>query len=283
MPEHHFESLIGPDRLASLLGNGAIALFDTRYSLADGSAGRLAYAESRIPGATFLDLKHDLSGTISDKTGRHPLPSPAHLAQRLRECGVSHNTQIVAYDDSSGAFAARLWWLCKWMGHDRIAVLNGGFTGWKTADHPVATASATPRSATKGNFQENMRHDLLITSEELAERMKKHEKITLIDARGPERFRGETEPLDKVAGHVPGAVNLPFPGNLDEDGFFLDAKKLRQRHETSTPAIHMCGSGVTACHNILASFAAGLDMPKLYAGSWSEWITDPARPVAKDA
>lgn len=282
MPQQRiFDSLIDADQLASLLDAGTAVLFDTRYSLTDEGAGQRLYAESHIPGAIFIDLKHDLSGTISSTTGRHPLPDPARLAQHLRECGVNRDTQIVAYDDASGAFAARLWWLYKWLGHDRAAVLNGGFAGWKASGRPVSTA--IPVTSTKGDFKENIRPELLVTAGNLAEHLKNHAAISLIDARGPERFRGDMEPLDKVAGHIPGAVNLPFPGNLDENGFFLTPEKLKERHETSGPAIHMCGSGVTACHNILASFAAGLDMPRLYAGSWSEWITDPARPITKGA
>lgn len=271
-----FEALISPGELANLLDTASVALFDVRFSLSDAAAGRRLYEESHIPGAFFLDLDRDLSGKITGTTGRHPLPDAALLAERLRTCGVNNDTQIIAYDDSSGAFAARLWWLCKWLGHDRVAVLNGGFAEWKGSGHPVSNTIPDSR---KGRFQESVRKELLVTTAELLERLNGDAKITLVDARAPERYRGDTEPLDKVAGHIPGAINLPFSGNLGKDGFFLSAEALKNRHRTTAPAVHMCGSGVTACHNVLASFAAGLGMPRLYAGSWSEWITDPSRPV----
>lgn len=271
-----FEALISPDELAAVLADEDVAVFDVRFFLSDGTAGQRLYDESHIPGAFFLDLDRDLSGKITGTTGRHPLPDAALLAERLKKCGVNPDTQIIAYDDSSGAFAARLWWLCKWLGHDRVAALNGGFSKWVNAGYAI---SNTPPDAKNGNFQAHVREEMVVTASELLERLNGRASIALVDARAPERFRGDSEPLDKVAGHIPGATNRPFSGNLGADGFFLGAEKLKERHQTTAPAAHMCGSGVTACHNILASFAAGLGMPKLYAGSWSEWITDPSRPI----
>jgi len=268
-----YRTLIGPGELAECIDQ--VVIFDVRFSLADTQAGRQLYQAGHLPKAHFLDLDGDLSGPVGPGTGRHPLPDPVELGTKLAAAGVNSEAQVVAYDDSHGAFAARLWWLLRWLGHDRVAVLNGGCAGWQAAGLPLATALPQPEP---GQFQPQLRHDLVVSSEALADLLEQS-GTTLIDARGAQRFRGEEEPIDPVAGHIPGAINLPFAANLDDSGKFLPAEQLRQRHE-HRQAIHMCGSGVTACHNILASCHAGNELPRLYVGSWSEWITDDRRPVA---
>ena len=270
---HEYRTLIGPAELADIVGQAVI--FDVRFSLADPQAGKKLYQAGHIPGARFLDLEHDLSGPVGPSTGRHPLPDVDQLAGKLAAAGVSGETQVVAYDDSSSAFATRLWWLLRWLGHERVAVLDGGYTAWQAAELPVSSALPEPE---RGQFQPTLHHDLVVSSETLLELLEQSD-TALIDARGAQRFRGEEEPIDSVAGHIPGAINLPFPANLDDNGKFLSAEALRQRHH-HPQAVHMCGSGVTACHNILASCHAGNEMPRLYVGSWSEWITDDRRPVA---
>lgn len=270
---HDYRTLIGPAELAEIMDQAVI--FDVRFSLADPQAGQQLYLAGHIPDARFLDLDRDLSGPVGQATGRHPLPKADLLAEKLAAAGVHRETQVVAYDDSSGAFAARLWWLLRWLGHERAAVLDGGYAGWQAADLPISTVLPEPR---RGNFQAKIQNDLVVSSEALGKLLEQSD-TALIDARGAKRFRGEEEPIDPVAGHIPGAVNLPFAANLDETGRFLSVPQLRQRHH-HPQAVHMCGSGVTACHNILASCHAGNAMPRLYVGSWSEWITDASRPVA---
>ena len=271
-----FETLIESHELASILDQHATVVFDVRFSLLEPQAGRQAYQESHLPGAYYLDLDHDLAGPVGPSTGRHPLPDATTLAQRLGQCGVTSSSQVVVYDDAAGAFAARLWWLCKWLGHDKVAVLNGGFAKWKTENKTVATD--IPPS-TFGDFTPRLRDDMVATVEDVTQRLSE-KKIVLLDARSPERFRGEVEPIDKIAGHIRGASNLPMVGNLDEHKCFLPIEALRERHPTSEAVVHMCGSGITACHNILASCVAGNEPPRLFVGSWSQWITDPTREQA---
>ena len=275
--EAFFNTLIEPAALLER-GRNSTVVFDVRFSLADLQAGRKLYEESHLPGAYYLDLEQDLSGEIDATSGRHPLPDPAELAERLRNCGVCHDSQIVVYDDAKGAIAARLWWLCQWLGHDHVAVLNGGFARWQQAELETTREVPGPQS---GDFQAQVRTEWVVNATELLERLKAGSG-RLIDARSAERFRGEVEPIDPIAGHVPGAISLPFGGNLDEASCFLPKEQLRQRHvDTDEETVHMCGSGVTACHNILAARLAGRAWPRLYVGSWSEWIKDPARPIAK--
>lgn len=270
-----FNALIEQNELISIIHDNSIVLFDVRFSLSDTEAGRKLYDKSHLPGAIFLDLDRDLSGKVTKATGRHPLPNIEFFTERLRECGVSKDSQIIVYDDLSGAFAARLWWMFKWLGHDQVAVLNGGFKKWQESGYELS--NAIPKT-TRGNFESNVRNELLVNTMDLVNQLN-NPNIILIDARTPERYRGEVEPIDKVAGHVPNAQNLPFTGNLNKDGLFLNAERLKERYCEIESAVHMCGSGVTGCHNVLASFIANNKLPKLYAGSWSEWITDASRPV----
>lgn len=277
-----FSAVISSDELAALLFDPQLRVVDCRASLQNPAAGREAYAKAHVPGASFADLLDDLSGPIvAGQTGRHPLPSIESLVARLQSWGIGAQSQVVVYDDAGGAFAARLWWMLRWLGHDAVAVLDGGFPAWVAEGHPVIdTQAIVPR----GDFVARPRDEWLVTARELATPQSTGQK--LFDARAPERFRGDVEPIDPVAGHIPGAENLPFAENL-RDGRFRSPAELRARFARAlgdTPpeqAVVYCGSGVTACHDVLAFAHAGLPLPRLYAGSWSEWITDPARPTAK--
>lgn len=254
-------------------------IFDTRFKLDDPAYGQQSFYREHIPGAFYLDLDRDLSSPITARSGRHPLPDVARFTDTMRYYGVSNETQVFVYDDAGGMFAARLWWLLKWLGHDAVAVLDGGWPAWKKHDGPITEDHDTlpPR----GDFTPRPRRELVLTVDEVVEGLAS-KTITLCDARAPERYRGDIEPMDAVAGHVPGAINVPFIQNLDNDKCFNTPEILRSLHASTAMdnVVHMCGSGVTACHNVLAYAIAGLPLPKLYAGSWSEWIRDPARGVA---
>lgn len=275
-------TLVSPRELAQHLGDPDLVIVDCRFALADPTLGAQQYAAGHLPGARFADLDRDLSSPVTPTSGRHPLPDPAILAEQVAEWGVGRGSQVVAYDDAGGAFAARLWWLLGWLGHDRRAVLDGGYSAWIAVDLPVSTDLPQPQ---RGDFVANVNNDLWLTSDTLRARIDAGE-VLVVDARDPERYRGEVEPIDPVAGHVPGAVNLPFKESLTADGHFLPVDQLAERFAASLTerspgeVVHMCGSGVTACHNLLAMEAAGLHGSRLYAGSWSEWIRDPTRPVA---
>lgn len=279
-----FRTLIDPQTLAAHLHDADWAVCDCRFKLSDAQAGRRAYAQAHIPGARYVHLNDDLAGPVTACTGRHPLPDPAKLAQALGQWGIDRNTQVVAYDDSFGSMAARLWWLLRWLGHDAVAVLDGGIQAWQrvggalTGDAPVVTPKI---------FSARPNDSLWVDAEFVQQAMAQGTHV-LIDARAEERFRGESEPFDKVAGHVPGAINSPFEDNLSIASSFQLPIELRTQYEAliagkaPTQTIHMCGSGVTACHNVLAMEHAGLAGAKLYAGSWSEWITDSRRPIATE-
>jgi thiosulfate/3-mercaptopyruvate sulfurtransferase len=278
-----YETLIDTAALRSLLGDPGIAILDCRFDLAQPGAGRRSYLEGHILTARYADLNRDLSSPVTPTTGRHPLPEPKAFARRLGELGVGDGTQVVAYDEANGAMAARAWWLLKWLGHPQAAVLDGGFRAWvaaggpiETKERPVAHASLTP----------HVQVDAVIDAAALEHALRDPGRL-LIDARAAERFAGAIEPIDPIAGHVPGAVNHPFSSNLREDGRFLAPAELEKKWAARLggiapeDVIAMCGSGVTACHNLLAMERAGLKGAKLYAGSWSEWIRDPRRPIAR--
>ena len=267
-----------------MLEEPTLRIIDCRASLQEPQAGHQAFVQGHLPRATFADLLHDLSGPIvPGQTGRHPLPAIEVFVEKLRGWGIGASNQVVVYDDASGAFAARLWWMLRWLGHDPVAVLDGGYSAWVAEGRPVTAEVALPEP---GDFVATRRPELLASTRELLTPQSCSRK--LFDARAPERFRGDVEPIDPVAGHIPGALNLPFAGNL-RAGRFLEPAELRQRLALAldgTPpeqAIVYCGSGVTACHDVLAFARAGLPLPRLYAGSWSEWITDPARPTERHA
>lgn len=258
-------------------------LFDCRHDLKNTEYGRQAYARGHIPGALFLHLDDDLSGAKTGGNGRHPLPAVDSFAQRMAACGVDAATQVVAYDNEGGIFAARLWWLLRWLGHERVAVLDGGLAGWRRSGRALddVVPAVAPRAFTAAPRAMTIDSDQVLA--DLQSR-----RMLVVDARSPERFRGENETLDPVGGHIPGAVNRFYFDNLDDDGcFFKPAAELRAEFDAlleGRPAqqvVQQCGSGVTACHNLLAMELAGLSGSKLYPGSWSEWCSDPARPVAR--
>jgi thiosulfate/3-mercaptopyruvate sulfurtransferase len=251
-------------------------VFDCRSSLADKSAGRQLYEAAHIPNARFADLEQDLSSTPGPG-GRHPLPAKDDFAASLRRWGVSNHSSIVCYDQNNGAFAARMWWMMRWLGHEDVAVLNGGLDAWQSASLPLTDEPTD--IASPGSFQPGRALTREVTAEELPS-----DNLILIDARDRPRFLGEVEPIDPIAGHIPGAICAPFSGNLEE-GRFRTPESLKARFESAGIArsannVCYCGSGVTAAHNILAMLLAGYEEPALYPGSWSEWITDPHRPIA---
>jgi thiosulfate/3-mercaptopyruvate sulfurtransferase len=288
MPHTHYTTLISADNLAERLAQrqenapNPVLVFDCSFDLADPSAGEQAYAAGHIPGAHYLHLERDLSGPKTGKNGRHPLPDRDALVDTLASFGLMQGQQVVAYDAQGGAYAARLWWLLRWLGHDSVAVLDGGRQAWQTAGHPLDTA--TP-ARTKGNFRAGAPLAVTVDAHALEQNLSTHERL-VVDARSPDRYRGENETIDPVAGHIPGAVNRFFKDNLTADGRFKSAHTLREEFqgvvgETSPEHIVLqCGSGVTACHNALAMEVAGLHGAALYAGSWSEWCAEPSRAVA---
>lgn len=276
----HREHLIAPQ---SLLARPDIIPVDCRFNLAEPAWGAIAYGEGHLPNARFADLDRDLSGPIGPQTGRHPLPAPSVLAKILGDWGLDRDTSVAVYDDMGGAFAVRLWWLLRWLGHHRVVVLDGGLQAWIEAGGELTTRipTITPR-----HFEPNPRHGAWITTDALVDELAA-QTIQVIDARAAIRFRGESEPIDPVAGHIPGAINLPLQDNLDDQGRFLPAHQLEARflgalgNRSPNEVAHSCGSGVNACHNLLAMEIAGLNGSRLYAGGWSEWIRSPQRPVAK--
>lgn len=276
-------TLVTASELAASLRDPRWAVIDCRFDLARPEWGAQAYAEAHVPGALYAHLDRDLSAPITSRSGRHPLPSPEQFAVTLGRWGIDDRTQVVAYDQGSSAYAARLWWMLRWLGHEAVAVLDGGFAAWQSAGLPVSTAVESRAART---FFPRVAVEPVSTAG-LQSRLAKGDAV-LVDARAADRFDGRNETIDAVAGHVPGAVNHPFVGNLDEQGRFRSPAQLRERWQRTLGArapgevIAMCGSGVTACHNLLALEIAELRGAKLYAGSWSEWIRDPARPVARD-
>jgi thiosulfate/3-mercaptopyruvate sulfurtransferase len=277
-------TFVDAETLAVLLGDGRLRLFACRFDLADPEAGRAAYARGHLPLARYSDLNRDLSAPVTASTGRHPLPAPERFEATLRDWGVGRESIVVAYDDRAGAYAARLWWMLRWLGHDDVRVLDGGYARWTRLGLPVVT-EPPPRFA-RGDFVARPRPAMLVSAREVLAAAAGG-KARVLDARGAERFRGDVEPIDTVAGHVPGALNHPYTSNLAADGRVLAPERLRAAFATTLSdaaggrAIAMCGSGVTACHLLLALEHAGLAGARLYPGSWSEWIRDPARPVAK--
>ena len=258
----------------TLAANPDYLIFDCRAHLLDKHKGRLEFQLAHIPNAQYADLEADLS-SAPGAGGRHPLPSKTTLVERLRNWGVSNNSHIVCYDQNNGAFAARMWWLLRWLGHENVAVLDGGLDAWQAAGYSTTTEEIQCKP---GNFTAT---DSLTQVCEAADLLEASN--TLLDARDAARFRGEVEPIDPVAGHIPGAICIPFTGNLAE-GRFKTAHLLRRRFEdlgvSDRPNnVCYCGSGVTAAHNILALLIAGYQEPALYPGSWSEWVTDPERPI----
>lgn len=276
--------LLSAAELAARLDQPGLRILDCRFALEDPAYGALHYEQGHIPSARYADLERDLSGPVQKGvTGRHPLPDPARLVERLRAWGIDDDSQVVLYDDGPGAFAARAWWLLAWLGkRDGVFLLDGGLKAWRAADLPL---TAERPAVVPGHFGGQPDPSLLVDAEALRRRLD-DPQLTLIDARALPRFCGEVEPLDPVAGHIPGARCAAFTDNLGADGRFLPREQLRRRFAgllDGRPAerlVAYCGSGVTACHNLFALSLAGYPLAPLYAGSWSEWLTDPSRPVA---
>lgn len=278
-----FPALISPDELAELVRSGESVVLDCRFNLAKPEAGEAAFQSAHIPGAAYAHLDRDLASPRGPGSGRHPLPGPAGLSRIFSSWGIDRSVRVVAYDDAGGAIAARLWWLLRWMGHPQVALLDGGWNAWTETGMPVSTATPDARQR---EFQGRAGQMPVMETEEIASRLT-DENLLIIDARAPARYLGQVEPIDPVAGHIPGAVNLPYQDNLTESGRFRDRTILRQNidaiigHRTASDTVVMCGSGVTACHNLFSMELAGLSGACLYPGSWSEWIADPRRPVSQ--
>ncbi len=282
-PDRFFHTLISCEDLQAL--NPAPLLLDVSFDLSDIQAGETAYQQAHLPGAHYLHLERDLSGNKTDAAGlfkgRHPLPAREAFAQRMKALGLIPQRQVVAYDGQGGMYAARLWWMLCWIGHAEVAVLDGGTQAWLAQGGAMSSERPT---TTPGDYELKPSLVTQVSADELQARLG---QLRLIDARAPERFRGEVEPLDKQAGHIPGASNRLFKNNLQADGRFKSSELLHAEFAPllapfgSAAVVHQCGSGVTACHNLLAMEHAGLKGSALYPGSWSEWSSDPTRPIAK--
>jgi thiosulfate/3-mercaptopyruvate sulfurtransferase len=274
-----FENVVSLTWLEKHLNDADLVIIDCRFALSDPDLGRRQYHQGHIPGATYFDLNRDLSSPVQIHGGRHPLPVWDEFISKLEAAGISSGsglgqTRVVAYDDSKFAFAARLWWLLKYLGHDAVAVLNGGFRAWQQGQYPISTDSPSPRS---GIFRPSLRTDLVITLDDVKQR-KDRDSVVLIDSRAPERFRGEVEPIDPVAGSIPGAVNYFWQDVTDAAGFMRPTSDLAQHWrdlEAAEEVMVYCGSGVTACVNLLSQTLAGQPMGKLYVGGWSDWCSYP--------
>jgi thiosulfate/3-mercaptopyruvate sulfurtransferase len=282
MPEMSYTTLVDVATLKENLANPDWRIVDVRHLLADVMHGERAYAESHLPGAVFLHCDRDLSTAMTGKNGRHPLPSVETFTQLMGKIGIGSTTQVVVYDDTRGMIAGRLWWMLRWLGHESVALLDGGWQAWLAAggevtqtapDHPARSFVANVKSGPVeiGFVQDNMGSD----------------RMCLIDARSADRYRGENEVIDPVGGRIPGAVNRFFGDNIRPDGLFKSAEQLRDEWQSvlgesaAEKVVHYCGSGVSSCLNLLSMEIAGLAGSRLYAGSWSEWCADPTRPFAQ--
>lgn len=277
-----FNTLVSAADVAAHLDDSNWIVFDCRFDLAATGAGRESYAQSHIPGSHYLHLDEHLAGAKTGRNGRHPLPEASSFCATLAAFGMHNGMQAIAYDASGGYYAARLWWMLRWVGHEACAVLDGGWDAWRNAGLPVDAKVPAPQPA---GFKCQPRR-LAVDTAYVQSRLGQPGDL-VIDARSPDRFRGENETLDPVGGHIPGAANRFFKNNLAADGRFKPAAELRREFSAiigslgPSGVIHQCGSGVTACHNLLAMEIAGLTGSRLYPGSWSEWCSDPARPVAR--
>jgi thiosulfate/3-mercaptopyruvate sulfurtransferase len=269
MPHKKFETLINIEEFLTIHGQTDVVVFDCRFYLDDVTRGRKEYMQSHVPGAIYLDVNEDLSSpVIKGVTGRHPLPHPEILLATFRAAGLQNNSQVIAYDQGNGGYASRAWWLLNWLGHDTVAVLNGGFKEWMNVKGELDNQWPLPK---KGNFEANLRKDFTVERNDLESL-----QSFLVDSREYTRYSGEYEPIDPIAGHIPGAICIPYMENIDSTGKWKSLEELRDRFaelsRSDVEPVFYCGSGVTACHNILAfKIATGRDA-KLYGGSWSEWI-----------
>ena len=278
-----FATLIDAATLQSHLANPDWRIVDVRHLLSDTAHGERTYAQAHLPGAVFLHCDRDLSGTMTGSNGRHPLPEREQLIARLGSIGIGPQTQVVVYDDAQGMVACRLWWLLRWLGHEAVAVLDGGLQAWQAAGGSMTAEILPVRPVT---FEVREPLTVPVTVAEVEANLATP-AMQIVDARAPDRFRGENETLDPVGGHIPGAINRFFRDNLEADGCFKAPARLRAEWLARLAGIapervvHQCGSGVSACHNQLAMAVAGLGGSRLYAGSWSEWCADSGRPVGR--
>jgi thiosulfate/3-mercaptopyruvate sulfurtransferase len=278
-------TLISTDVLAEHLVDASWLIADCRYNLNDETWGPAEYDTAHIPGAVFVDVAHNLAGRRSGTNGRHPLPTVDEMAATFGRLGIADTTQVVAYDQEAGAFASRLWWMLRYLGHDAVAVLDGGFAKWTREGRPVRGGVEVRQPA---RFAPALRRQMRVTAAETLAHLG-DPSMLLIDARSPDRYAGKPDPLDKVYGHIPGARNRYYRHNVTDAGTMRSARELRADFEkvlagsAATQAVMYCGSGITACHNLLAMEHAGLQGARLFAGSWSEWESDPNRPVEKNS
>lgn len=279
----NYDKLIEVAELQAMIGTAGCRVVDCRFDLMQPEKGREEYLAGHIPGAVFADLDKDLAGPVTATTGRHPLPDIEVFKATLEGLGIGDDTQVVAYDYASGALAARLWWMLRWFGRHNVAVLNGGINAWLAAGGALETAVPEYSAA---SLTASPDAGLVASTDEISAALGEGGDLRLVDARDAPRFNGEREPIDDVAGHIPGALNLPFSAGINEDGTWKSPGELKILwadlfgSDTAPPFTVMCGSGVTACHLALAAEIAGLELPRVYVGSWSEWIRDPERPVA---
>ena len=275
--------LMEPMALAQIIKNEEIIVFDCRHQLTDPSYGREQFLLGHLPGAIFASIDDHLSGVPTGDNGRHPLPRVDDFRLFLEKNGVSNSTTVVCYDDAGGVYASRLWWLLRWLGHEQVSVLNGGIQSWTSMGQQLEIIERTPRSR---QILEINLNDVHVDADYILGKLQS-EDLVIIDARANDRFRGKNETIDPIAGHIPGAINRFFKANLDETGQMKGGNTLREEFldligsENVTNVVHQCGSGVSACHNLLAMEVAGLVGSKLYPGSWSEWISDKSRPISQ--
>ncbi len=273
--------LITAIALRSRLQDGqTLRIFDARHDLMNYSWGHDVYLQGHIPGAIFLDHETELAAEKTGSNGRHPLPNRDEFAALIAQKGVHIDDAVVIYDNDNMMFAAHLWWMLRWLGFENVQILSGGFKAWRAIEGEIETGEAPALAPQQWTPRESL---VRLVTVDAVERNLAAPEFTLLDARAPARYRGEEEPMDAVAGHIPGALNRPFALNLDAEGYYKSAEQLREEFSalTSSPEqiVHQCGSGITACHNALAMEIAGLKGSGLYAGSWSEWIADPNRPT----
>ena len=279
-----YKTIIKAEDLINILDSDDVVLFDARCDIKDTSYGIDAYNDGHIPNAIFIDIDNDMAGAKRPSTGRHPLPDPEKLAEKLSQWGVDNNKQIIVYDDAGGAFAGRVWWIMRWMGHKGgVAILDGGLSGFLGSGGKLVT---NQKSRDRSHYEYDCKNEMHVSIEEVISAQYKVD-TALVDARSKERYLGIKDPVDPVAGHVPGALSQPLGNNLTNKGYFKSPEELKLIYSKllgdiqADKIISMCGSGITACHNIIAMEIAGIKNVRLYVGSWSEWIADPQRPIAK--
>lgn len=281
-----FEFLISAEQVQANLNNSEWLILDVRHDLADHQAGRRAYEQGHIPGAVFLDHELDLAAPKTGLNGRHPLPSRQELAQLLQKNGLRDGMQVVVYDAQGSLFASHMWWMLRWLGYPQVAILDGGWQAWQQLGGAEESGPAKPVPATAKLSVPEQAAMPTVQTEQVLKNLSKP-IFTVLDARAAERYRGDVEPMDPVAGHIPDALNRSHLNNLGEQGRFKPADQLRQEFQDLLGAIsaemvvHQCGSGITACHNLFAMELAGLSGSSIYPGSWSEWVSDASRPVAR--